>query len=121
MTWPRQYGGREMSMLHRYVVLEEMLAVGAPIGAHSTGDRQTGPLLLRLGTDTQKDRILPALASGDISVCVGLSEPDAGSDLAAVRSRADLTPDGWRLNGRKVWTTNAHQSDYMLALLVCAL
>lgn len=116
MTWPRRYGGQEMSMLHRYVVLEEMLAVGAPIGAHSTGDRQSGPLLLRLGTEAQKARILPPLARGELSICVGLSEPDAGSDLAAIRSRAERTPQGWRLNGRKIWTTNAHRSEYMLAL-----
>lgn len=116
MTWPKAYGGQARSMLERYVVLEEMMAVGAPIGAHSTGDRQTGPLLLRLGTEAQKQAFLPRLARGEISICVGLSEPDAGSDLAAIRSRADPVPGGWRLNGRKIWTTNAHQSAYMLGL-----
>lgn len=116
MTWPTAYGGQDRSMLERYVVLEEMMAVGAPIGAHSTGDRQTGPLLLRLGTEDQKRAVLPRLARGEISICVGLSEPDAGSDLAAIRSRAEPAPGGWRLNGRKIWTTNAHQSAYMLGL-----
>lgn len=116
MTWPRAYGGQDRSMLERYVVLEEMMAVGAPIGAHSTGDRQTGPLLLRLGTEDQKQVFLPRLAKGEISICVGLSEPDAGSDLAAIRSRAEPVPGGWCLNGRKIWTTNAHQSAYMLGL-----
>lgn len=116
MTWPEVYGGQARSMLERYIVLEEMMAVGAPIGAHSTGDRQTGPLLLRLGTEEQKQAFLPRLARGEISICVGLSEPDAGSDLAAIRSRADPVAGGWRLNGRKIWTTNAHQSAYMLGL-----
>ena len=116
MTWPREYGGQASSMLERYVVLEEMLAVGAPIGAHSTGDRQTGPLLLRLGTEAQKQAFLPAMARGEIAVCVGLSEPNSGSDLASLRSRAEKVEGGWRLNGNKVWTTNAHQSEYMLGL-----
>lgn len=116
MTWPKLYGGHERSAIERFVVLEEMLAVGAPIGAHSTGDRQTGPLLLRLGTEEQKATFLPKLARGEISVCVGLSEPDSGSDLASLRSRADRVEGGWRLNGRKIWTTNAHQSEYMLGL-----
>ncbi len=116
MTWPKVYGGHDRSGLDRFIVLEEMLAAGAPIGAHSTGDRQTGPLLLRLGTEDQKRDILPRLARGEISVCVGLSEPDSGSDLASLRSRADADHDGWRLQGRKIWTTNAHRSEYMLGL-----
>lgn len=116
MTWPKQYGGQERSGLERFIVLEEMLAVGAPIGAHSTGDRQTGPLLLRLGTEDQRLQILPRLARGEISVCVGLSEPDSGSDLASLRSRANRVEGGWRLQGRKIWTTNAHRSEYMLGL-----
>ncbi|MDB5421296.1 MAG: hypothetical protein JWR59_1243 [Brevundimonas sp.] len=116
MTWPKVYGGQGRSALDRFVVLEEMLAVGAPIGAHSTGDRQTGPLLLRLGTEDQKADFLPRLARGEISVCVGLSEPDSGSDLASLRSRAEKVEGGWRLQGRKIWTTNAHLSEYMLGL-----
>lgn len=116
MTWPKAYGGQDRSGLDRFIVLEEMLAVGAPIGAHSTGDRQTGPLLLRLGTEAQKLDFLPRLARGEISVCVGLSEPDSGSDLASLRSRATSTDGGWRLQGRKIWTTNAHRSEYMLGL-----
>src|SRR5690606_25209972 len=116
MTWPKAYGGQDRSGLDRFVVLEEMLAVGAPIGAHSTGDRQTGPLLLRLGTEAQKLDFLPRLARGEISVCVGLSEPDSGSDLASLRSRATKADGGWRLQGRKIWTTNAHRSEYMLGL-----
>lgn len=117
MTWPKAYGGGERSMLERYVVMEEMLAAGAPVGAHWIGDRQSGPLILRLGTEAQKQRYLPAMARGEASFCIGLSEPGAGSDLAAVRTRATRCEGGWRISGRKIWTTNAHHSDYMIALL----
>jgi len=117
MTWPKEYGGGERSWQERYVVLEEMLAAGAPIGAHMMGDRQTGPLLLRIGSEEQKRAFLPKLASGEISACIGLSEPDSGSDLASLRTTAEHTAEGWRVNGRKIWTTNAHKSEYMLALV----
>lgn len=117
MTWPKEYGGGERSWQERYVVLEELLAAGAPIGAHMMGDRQTGPLLLRIGTDEQKRQYLPPLARGEISACIGLSEPDSGSDLASLRTTAEPSPQGWLLNGRKIWTTNAHKSEYMLALV----
>jgi alkylation response protein AidB-like acyl-CoA dehydrogenase len=116
MTWPRQYGGHERSGLERYVVVEEMLAAGAPVGAHWFGDRQSGPLLLRLGTPAQRERFLPLIAQGDAAFCIGLSEPDSGSDLASLRSRATRVDGGWRLNGRKVWTTNAHLCDFMIGL-----
>lgn len=117
MTWPRQYGGHERSALERYVVLEELLAVGAPVGSHWIADRQQGPLILRVGTEAQKQRYLPRIASGDISFCIGLSEPDSGSDLASIRTRADRSGHGWKINGRKIWTTNAHLSEYMVALV----
>lgn len=117
MTWPRAYGGGERSGLERLVVLEEMLAAGAPVGAHWIGDRQSGPLILRLGTEAQRRRILPGIARGELVFCIGLSEPDAGSDLANLRTRAERVPGGWKLNGRKIWTTFAHKSDYMIALV----
>src|SRR5690606_9219659 len=101
MTWPKQYGGHERYQMERYVVLEEMLAVGAPVGAHWIADRQSGPLLLRLGTQAQRERFLPGCARGELAFCIGLSEPDAGSDLASLRSRASRVEHGWRLNGRK--------------------
>ncbi len=116
MTWPKTYGGHERSGLERYVVVEEMLAVGAPLGAHWFGDRQSGPLLLRLGTEQQRQRFLPLITRGEASFCIGLSEPDSGSDLASLRSRATRAEGGWRLNGRKVWTTNAHLCDFMIGL-----
>ncbi|MCX8133725.1 MAG: acyl-CoA dehydrogenase family protein [Roseococcus sp.] len=117
MVWPRDYGGQARSGLERAVVLEEMLAAGAPVGAHWIADRQSGPLILRLGTEAQKRRLLPAIARGELAFCIGLSEPEAGSDLAALRTRAERVPGGWRLNGRKIWTTFAHLSDYMIALV----
>ncbi|WP_207536696.1 acyl-CoA dehydrogenase family protein [Sabulicella rubraurantiaca] len=117
MTWPKAYGGHERSAMERVVVLEEMLAAGAPVGAHWIGDRQSGPLILRLGTEEQRKRILPGIARGELAFCIGLSEPDSGSDLASLRTKAERVPGGWRLNGRKIWTTFAHKSDYMIALV----
>ena len=93
------------------------MAAGAPVGAHWIGDRQSGPLILRLGSEEQRQRFLPGIIRGELSFCIGLSEPDSGSDLAGLRTRAERTNDGWRLNGRKVWTTFAHLSDYMIALV----
>lgn len=115
INWPAPYGAGE-SALHRYVVQEEMLAAGAPVGAHWIGDRQSGPLILRLGNDVQKNRFLAGIASGDISFCIGMSEPDAGSDLAAIGSRAVRDAGGWRLNGSKIWTTNAQLCQAMIGL-----
>jgi alkylation response protein AidB-like acyl-CoA dehydrogenase len=117
MTWPKEYGGGERTALERYVVLEEMLAAGAPVAAHWIGDRQSGPLILRLGTEEQRREFLPRIVSGDLAFAIGLSEPDSGSDLASLRTRAERAPGGWRVNGRKVWTTNAHHCDFMIALL----
>jgi hypothetical protein len=116
MTWPKQYGGHERSALERYVVLEEMLAAGAPVSAHWVADRQSGPLLLRYGTDAQRERFLPRIARGELAFAIGMSEPDSGSDLASIRTRAERVDGGYRVNGTKVWTSNAHLSDYMIAL-----
>jgi len=117
MTWPKRYGGHERSALERYVVLEELLAAGAPVGAHWVADRQSGPLILRFGTEAQRQSIVPSIAKGELSFCIGMSEPDTGSDLASVRSRAVREGDGWRINGTKVWTSGAHRAHYMIALL----
>ena len=117
MTWPKEYGGHERSQLERYVVIEELLAAGAPVGAHWIADRQSGPLLLRLGNEELKRRWVPAIARGDAFACIGLSEPGSGSDLASVRTAARRDGDGWVLNGQKVWTTGAHVSHFMIALV----
>ena len=88
MTWPKRYGGHERTFLERYVVLEEMLAAGAPVGAHWVADRQSGPMLLRFGTEAQRERFLPAIVRGELAFAIGMSEPDSGSDLASIRTRA---------------------------------
>jgi alkylation response protein AidB-like acyl-CoA dehydrogenase len=117
LTWPRAYGGAERSALERYVLLEELLAAGAPVGAHWIADRQSGPALLRYGSEAQRQRFLPAIARGECFFCIGMSEPGAGSDLAAVRTRAERRADRWVLNGQKLWTTHAHQAHMMIALV----
>ncbi len=117
MCWPKTYGGGERSFLDRNIVLEEMLAVGAPVGAHWIGDRQSGPLILRLGTEAQRQKFLPKITTGEYAFCIGLSEPDSGSDLASLRTRADRVDGGWKLNGRKIWTTFGHLCDWMIALV----
>ncbi len=114
MTWPKQYGGHERSAFERYVVLEEMLAAGAPVGHHWVADRQSGPSILKNGTEEQRQLILPKIAAGECSFCIGMSEPDSGSDLAAARTRAQRVQGGWLVNGTKVWTSSAHIADYMI-------
>jgi alkylation response protein AidB-like acyl-CoA dehydrogenase len=116
MTWPKQYGGHERTFLERYVVMEEMLAAGAPVSAHWIADRQSGPLLLRFGTEAQRQKILPGIVRGEIAFAIGMSEPDSGSDLASIRTRAAKVDGGYLVNGTKVWTSNAHLSDYLIAL-----
>ena len=116
MRWPKQYGGHERSAFERYVVLEEVLAAGAPVGAHWIGDRQSGPLLLGFGTEEQRQTYLPKVAKGECFFCIGMSEPDSGSDLAATRTRADKADGGYVVNGTKLWTSNAHHSHVMIAL-----
>jgi hypothetical protein len=117
MTWPRTYGGRAASALTRFAVIEELLAAGAPVAAHWFSDRQIGPALLRHGTEGQRRFFLPAMARGEIFFCIGMSEPESGSDLGSVRTRATRTTDGWLVNGAKVWTSHADKSHYMLALV----
>ncbi len=114
MTWPKQYGGQERSAFERYVVVEETLAAGAPVAAHWIAERQSGPSILKFGTEEQKQAILPRIAAGDLTFCIGMSEPDSGSDLAATRTRAERTADGWRITGTKLWTTYGHRADWMI-------
>ena len=117
MTWPKQYGGHERTAYERYVVVEETLAAGAPVGAHWIADRQSGPSLLKFGTEEQKQFFLPKIAAGEMSFSIGMSEPDSGSDLAATRTRAVRDGDVYRVTGTKVWTSFAHQADW--AIMFC--
>jgi alkylation response protein AidB-like acyl-CoA dehydrogenase len=117
LTLPAQYGGGGLGPFARYVVVEELLSVGAPVAAHWIGDRQSAPLILNYGTEAQRQHYIPPICRGEIFFCIGMSEPGAGSDLASVRTRVDPTPDGWRLNGQKLWTSGAMHSDYMIALV----
>ena len=120
LTIPVEYGGRAPSdrtgYLHRYVVTEELLAGGAPVGAHWIADRQVAPALLAYGTEDQRRRLLPRIASGRLYSAIGMSEHGAGSDLAAVATKATRTGDGWLLNGSKVWTSGAHLAHQVVVL-----
>jgi hypothetical protein len=123
LTMPRHLGGAGLTPWHRYVLVEELLVAGAPIAAHWIGDRQSAPLLLKFGTPAQQQRYIPAVCRSELFFCIGMSEPNAGSDLASVRTRATRDPGsgsgagGWRLSGRKIWTTHAHRADMMIALV----
>ena len=116
MALPKAYGGGDRSAVERFLVVEELLRWGAPVGFHWVADRQTGPMLARFGSDSLKERFLPAICRGEVSFSIGMSEPDAGSDLAAVSTRAAEVPDGWRINGTKIWTGGAHVNDWFVVL-----
>jgi len=117
MTWPKKYGGADRSFLERYVVTEEFLAAGAPVGCHWIADRQSGPLLLRFGTEAQREAFLPAITRGEVFFSIGMSEPDSGSDLASIRTRARPVCGGYEVTGTKVWTSYAHESHYAITLV----
>lgn len=116
MTWPGHYGGGECSAIERFVVTEELLAAGAPVTAHWVADRQSGPSILRYGTEEQKQRFLPAIARGECFFSIGMSEPESGSDLASVKTYAEPTDEGWRVTGTKIWTGGAHRAHYFIVL-----
>lgn len=117
VTLPKEYGGAQMNPLQRFVLVEELLSAGAPVAAHWVAERQSGPLLLKFGSPAQKQFYLPRICTGAAFFCIGMSEPNSGSDLASVRAKATRFDGGWRLNGRKIWTTNAHKCQYMIALV----
>jgi 3-oxocholest-4-en-26-oyl-CoA dehydrogenase alpha subunit len=110
LPWPKQYGGQERSPLEYYVFHEEMSYAGAP--ASATGVGMVAPTLMHFGTEEQKQRFLPRIASGEIDFCLGYSEPDAGSDLASLQIRAVEDGDSFVINGIKRWTSGAHRSEY---------
>ena len=117
LTLPREHGGGGRSLFARFVLVEELLRAGAPVAAHWIADRQSAPHILKFGTPAQAAFYLPRICRGEAFFCIGMSEPGSGSDLASVRTRATRTAGGWRLDGQKIWTTNAHHSHYMIALV----
>ena len=114
MTFPNAYGGHGRTALERYVVIEELLAAGAPVVGHWIADRQSGPSILRFGSEAQKRFFIPRIVAGECFFCIGMSEPNSGSDLASVRTRATKVEGGWRINGTKLWTSQAHLSHFMI-------
>jgi alkylation response protein AidB-like acyl-CoA dehydrogenase len=116
MTWPKHYGGGERSFLERYVVTEEMRVANAPVRLHFVADRQSGPMILRYGSERIKAEVLPRICRGEVCFAIGMSEPNSGSDLFAARTKATKAEGGWLINGTKVWTSNAHQAHYMIGL-----
>lgn len=117
LTLPKEYGGGGRNAYARYVVVEEFLNFGAPVGSHWIAERQSAPLILKYGTEEQKRFYIPPVCRGELYFCIGMSEPNAGSDLAGVKTRATRNDKGWLLNGQKIWTTNAHHCHYMIALV----
>jgi alkylation response protein AidB-like acyl-CoA dehydrogenase len=116
MTWSKEYGGHDRTSLERFVVLEELLAAGAPVAAHWIADRQSGPQIFRHGTIQAKQTLLPAIARGECFVSIGMSEPDSGSDLASIRTSATRGDGGWHVSGAKIWTSHAHRSHFITVL-----
>lgn len=117
LTLPKEYGGAGLCPMARFVIVEELLAAGAPVAAHWIADRQSGPLLLKYGTEDQKRFFLPKICKGEMFFCIGMSEPNSGSDLASVKTKAIRNESGWSLSGQKIWTTYAKRSQYMIALV----
>ncbi|MFY9601517.1 MAG: acyl-CoA dehydrogenase family protein, partial [Pseudolabrys sp.] len=116
MNWPKKYGGHERSFLERYVVTEEFRVANAPVRLHFVADRQSGPILLKYAPEHVKMDILPRICRGELCFVIGMSEPGSGSDLFAAKAKATKADGGWRINGSKIWTSNAHIADYMLGL-----
>ncbi|WP_134324077.1 acyl-CoA dehydrogenase family protein [Cumulibacter soli] len=116
MAIPKQYGGHARTAVDRFIVTEELLSAGAPLGAHFVADRQTAPAIIKFGTDWQREFFIPKIVAGECWFSLGMSEPDAGSDLSSVRSAATRVEGGWLLNGTKIWTSGAHRNHYFAVL-----
>ena len=117
LTIPTSHGGAGKDFMARFVLSEELLVAGAPVAAHWIADRQSAPLIMRYGTEAQQDFYVPRICRAEAFFCIGMSEPNSGSDLASIRTKAERTETGWCLNGAKIWTTNAHGCHYMIALV----
>jgi alkylation response protein AidB-like acyl-CoA dehydrogenase len=115
-SWPKEYGGKGLTTMQSVVLNEEFARAGAPLRADFFGDTLVGPTILQWGSEEQKKEFLPKILSGQISWCQGFSEPDAGSDLAGLKTKAELDGDEWVINGQKIWTTQAQYADYIFLL-----
>jgi alkylation response protein AidB-like acyl-CoA dehydrogenase len=115
-SWPTEYGGKGLTLLQQVVLNEEFARVGAPLRGDFFGDTLVGPTILQWGTEEQKKKFIPGILKGEIAWCQGFSEPDAGSDLASLKTKAELDGDEWVINGQKVWTTQAQLADYVFLL-----
>jgi acyl-CoA dehydrogenase len=116
MAIPVYYGGRGLTYVERFVVTEELLRAGAPVGLHWIADRQVAPTVLAHGSERLRRAILPGICRGEISFCIGISEPNAGSDIAAIATFARPTTEGWVINGQKIWTTGGDVADHIYLL-----
>ncbi|MFK7918117.1 MAG: acyl-CoA dehydrogenase family protein [Ilumatobacter sp.] len=117
MTWPVEFGGGGRDPIDRLIVGEELIAAGAPLAAMWFADRQMGPTLINYGTSDQQAEFLPGMLSGDTTWCIGMSEPDAGSDLAALATSAVRDGNEFVINGQKIWTSFGESADY--CYLIC--
>jgi alkylation response protein AidB-like acyl-CoA dehydrogenase len=116
---PKRFGGSEQTpdVLRALIITQEFAAAGAPLEVPGPGMMMLVPTLLECGTEWQKERFVPRTISGEFKWAQGYSEPGSGSDLASLKSRAELVGEEWIINGHKIWTTRAHEADYMFALL----
>lgn len=117
LTWPTEFGGGGRPPVDRLIIGEELIKAGAPIAAMWFADRQMGPTLIAFGRPDQQEQFLPGILSGEATWCIGMSEPEAGSDLAALKTRADRDGDEFVINGQKIWTSFAAVADYVY--LIC--
>jgi 3-oxocholest-4-en-26-oyl-CoA dehydrogenase alpha subunit len=111
VSWPTEYGGRDLSEFEQFLYYDEVQRLGVPIPFLSTNT--VGPTIMRYGTDEQKERLLPGILRGEIHFSIGYSEPEAGTDLASLRTRAERDGDEWVINGQKMWTSLVHHADYV--------
>ncbi|KAA1395928.1 acyl-CoA dehydrogenase family protein [Aeromicrobium ginsengisoli] len=118
LGWPKEHGGRALSLTKQAIFHEEYARAGAPETVNHLGEQLLGPTLIEFGTDEQKARFLPVIRTVDELWCQGYSEPGAGSDLAAVKTRAvlDVAADEWVIDGQKVWTSWAHEADWIFVI-----
>ncbi|CAB4884641.1 unannotated protein [freshwater metagenome] len=117
MTWPIEFGGGGRPAIERLIVGEELIAAGAPVAAMWFADRQMGPTLIAYGRPDQQAEFLPRILSGETTWCIGMSEPEAGSDLAGLKTSAVRDGDDWVINGQKIWTSFGAVADY--CYLIC--